>query len=115
MPLVACLETEITAAARPSFTSVSAKVASSAAIATSLAATIPSPPARTGPASLVTTGLGWATIARCIATTAGAVSAMPTVVASARSAPEQKTRPDDSINTTVASRSSAARCRPAIS
>ena len=48
---------EMIAAARPSFTSVSANVASSAATAMSAAATMPMPPARTGPATSATTGL----------------------------------------------------------
>ena len=56
---------EMTAGARPSFTSVSANVASSAVSTMSDAATIPMPPARAAPATTVTTGLLRPTIVRC--------------------------------------------------
>ena len=56
---------EIASDVSPSLTSVSAKVASSAAIAMSAAATMPMPPARTGPATSTTTGLPIVTISRC--------------------------------------------------
>ena len=52
---------EMTAGARPSLTSVSAKVASSALSTMSQAATMPMPPARTGPRTTATTGLDIAT------------------------------------------------------
>src|SRR6478609_2256604 len=96
------------AAARPSLTSVSAKVASSAATTTSEAATMPMPPARTAPPSRVTTGLSIATMSRCSATIARVPSSMPPDDASERSAPEQKTRPDEVISTTLTAGSAAA-------
>ena len=67
------------AAARPSFTSVSANVASSAAIAMSEAATIPMPPARTAPDTRITTGLSMVTISRCRSTIRRAPTSMPSV------------------------------------
>ena len=51
----ACTVSEMIAAANPSLTSVSAKVASSSAIAMSEAATMPMPPARTAPCTRTTT------------------------------------------------------------
>ena len=100
---------EMIAAARPSFTSVRAYVASSALIATSLAATMPMPPARTAPAMRVTTGLSRVAISRCSATIRRAPSSMPTVVASDRSAPEQKTFPSWRTSTTFTVSSAFAR------
>ena len=102
---------EITAGARPSFTSVSANVVSSAAIAMSEAATMPMPPARTAPCSRVTTGLLSATIWRCMATIARAPSSMPSPEASDRSAPEQNTLPSARITTTFTSSSASAASR----
>ena len=103
---------EMTAGARPSFTSVSAKVASSAVSTMSDAATIPMPPARAAPTTTVTTGLLSATIARCSATIARAPSSIGVVDASERSAPEQNTRPDDFSTTTRTSASWSARVEP---
>ena len=100
---------EMIAAASPSFTSVSAYVASSALMARSLVATIPMPPARTAPATRVTTGLSSVAIWRCSATMRLAPSSMPVVVASVRSAPEQNTVPSWRISTTLASGSPSAR------
>ena len=88
------------AAARPSFTSVRAYVASSALMAMSLAATMPMPPARTAPDTRVTTGLSRVTMSRWRSTIRRAPSAIPTVVASDRSAPEQKTLPSCRTSTT---------------
>ena len=96
----ACTVSEMIAAARPSLTSVRAYVASSALIARSLAATIPMPPARTAPEIRVTTGLSRVAISRCSATIRFAPSSIPTVVASERSAPEQKTFPSCRTSTT---------------
>ena len=101
------------AAASPSLTSVSAKVASSAAIAMSEAATMPIPPARTAPCSRVTTGLSIDTISRCSSTIRRAPSSMPPALASDRSAPEQKTLPSARISTTRTASSAAARSSPA--
>ena len=100
---------EITAGASASRLSVKAKVTSSLHSTTSLAATIPSPPARTGPASRVTTGRGCVTIRRCSATSALVPSAIPSPAASERSAPEQNTRSAERITTTRASASCSAR------
>ena len=50
--------TEITAGTTPMRTSLNANVAVCAATAMSQAATMPTPPARAGPASLATTGFG---------------------------------------------------------
>lgn len=99
----------MTAGARPSFTSVSAKVASSAVSTMSDAATIPMPPARAAPETTVTTGLVRATMARCSWTIARAPSSIGVVEASLRSAPEQKTRPEDFSTTTMTSSSWSAR------
>ncbi len=85
-----------------------AKVTSSLHTTMSLAATMPSPPARTGPASRVTTGSGWARIRRCRSTIARAPSAIEPVAASLRSAPEQNTRSADRSTTTFAPWSPAA-------
>jgi len=100
---------EMTAGARPSFTSVNANVASSAVSTMSEAATIPMPPARAAPDTTVTTGLVRATIVRCSRTIARAPSSIGVVEASVRSAPEQKTRPDDFSTTTRTSSSWSAR------
>ena len=100
---------EMTAGVSPSFTSVRAKVASSAVSTMSDAATIPMPPARAAPATTVTTGLLSATMARCIATIARAPSSIGAVDASERSAPEQNTRPEDFSSTTRTSGSWSAR------
>ena len=51
------------------------------------------PPARTAPETRVTTGLSRVAISRCSATMRSAPSSIPAVVASDRSAPEQKTFP----------------------
>ena len=65
------------AAARPSLTSVSAKVASSALIAMSAAAMMPMPPARTAPRFLVTTGLSSVAMRRCRSTIRRVPASMP--------------------------------------
>ena len=62
---------------------------------------MPMPPARTGPATSVTTGLSSVSSCRWRSTIAVAPSSMPPVVASLRSAPEQNTRPDERISTTL--------------
>ncbi len=102
---------EMIAAASPSFTSVSANVASSAATAMSEAATIPIPPARTAPCRRVTTGLSMAAISRCRSTIRRAPTSMPSLDASARSAPEQNTLPSARIRTTRTDSSASAACR----
>ena len=69
---------------------------------------MPIPPARTGPATSVTTGLGSVSSCRWRSTIAFAPWSIPPVVASLRSAPEQNTRPDERISTTFTSSSSPA-------
>jgi hypothetical protein len=88
---------------------VRANVASSALIATSPAATIPMPPARTAPETRTTTGLPMVAISRCSTTMRFAPSSIPTVVASERSAPEQNTLPSWRTRTTFTSGSASAR------
>ena len=85
----------ITAGITPSRTSVNANVASRVQTAMSAAAIRPSPPARAGPATRATTGLG---NSQSAASTSASISAgtRPASRASAvsfRSAPEQKTGP----------------------
>ncbi len=106
---------EMIAAARPSFTSVRAKVASSSAMTMSEAATIPIPPARTGPCTRVTTGLDMVAMRRWSATIRRAPTSMPSLAASARSAPEQNTGPAAVIATTRTSGSASAASSAAIS
>ena len=81
----------MTAAARPSRTSVSANDTSSRQMTMSEDATRPRPPARTGPSRRVTTGTGRAAIPRWRAMMPRAASTMSEVAASLRSAPEQNT------------------------
>ncbi len=106
---------EIVAAASPSRTSVSANVDVPAAMLMSAAATMPMPPARTAPATRATTGFGQATIARCTSTIRCAPTAIPTVVASARSAPAQNTSIAERITTTRTASSAPAVSRCSIS
>ena len=66
---------------------------------------MPMPPARTGPSRRTTTGFGEATIRRWSSTIRRAPSAIPSPVASDRSAPEQNTRSAERISTTFTSSS----------
>ncbi len=86
--------TEITAGTTPIRTSLNAKVASWAAIATSHAATSPTPPARAGPLIRATTGVGDSQIVcRIRGTSVTPCCCAPAPRDSLRSMPEQNTRP----------------------
>src|SRR3954469_99813 len=97
------------AAPSPSRTSENAKVADSAATTTSQAASSPTPPARAGPRTTATTGLGECQIdSSRSGNSRTPCSCTPPPAASERSIPEQNTRPVWSSTTTRTSSSASA-------
>src|SRR3954467_3076541 len=100
---------EITAGTTPMRTSLNAKVADAPATTTSHAASSPTPPARAGPRTAASTGLGEDQIAERISGNSRTpCCSAPPPAASERSMPEQNTRPVWSSTTTRTASSASA-------
>ena len=107
---------EITAGTMPIRTSEKANVADDPATTTSQAASSPTPPARAGPRTTATTGFGEFQMASSSSGNSRTPwSCAPPPAASARSMPEQKTRPVWSSTTTRTASSASASSSAAFS